>query len=159
MRMVPREETQVGVRLEEGVPFKKIMLALDLSERTPELIRIASRVAKAFNAEVIAVTVVKMPTSVRGDEFDGMPANEVEEKLRNSLAQLLQLWFDGNSKPVQTKVLHGEPAERICEHAEFLSVDLILLGSRGYGPFKRALLGSTSSAVAANSKKSVMILK
>ncbi len=46
-----------------------------------------------------------------------------------------------------------------AEYAEYSSCDLIVIGSRGYGPLKRAILGSTSSAVAGVSKNSVLILK
>lgn len=140
-------------------PFKKILLALDISERTPDIIRIGSYLAKSFQAEALAVTVVKMSTSVGADEFDGSPANKNEESLKDSLAHLLQQHYDGYTERMQVKVLHGEPAERIAEYAEYSSCDLIVIGSRGYGPLKRAILGSTSSAVAGISKKSVLILK
>ncbi len=150
--MPPDEKTASSIR------FSKILLALDLSERTPELISTAAYVARSFGAEVVAAMVVKMPTSVRGDESDGFPAGENEEKLRESLTELLRQYFvQGSEIPVM--ILHGEPADRISEYAEYVSADLILIGSRGHGAVKRAILGSTSSAVASNSKTSVMILK
>lgn len=140
-------------------PFKKILLALDNSERTPELVRFSSYLASTFMAEILVVSVVKMPTAVSGDEFDGSPANDNEEQFKASLTHIVQQNYGERSNRIQVKILHGEPAQRICEHAEYVSADLILMGSHGYGSLKRAVLGSTSSAVATKSKTSVLILK
>jgi nucleotide-binding universal stress UspA family protein len=41
------------------------------------------------------------------------------------------------------ELLHGDPAEELAKAAEH--VDLLLVGSRGYGPVKGALLGSVSA--------------
>jgi nucleotide-binding universal stress UspA family protein len=40
----------------------------------------------------------------------------------------------------------GDPVERILAQAE-LGIDLLVLGSRGFGPVMRLLIGSTSSKV------------
>ena len=140
-------------------PFKSIVLALDLSERTPELIRTAAYLARVLQAETTIVSVVKMSTSVRADEYDGSPANKDEERLKDSLERWVGEGAFEEPRRVRVKILHGDPADRIAEYAEYLSADLIVIGSRGYGAVKRAILGSTSSAVSVKSKTSVLIVR
>jgi nucleotide-binding universal stress UspA family protein len=41
---------------------------------------------------------------------------------------------------------HGEPVQKLLEDAE-MGVDLLVLGSRGFGPVMRLLIGSVSSRV------------
>lgn len=38
---------------------------------------------------------------------------------------------------VKTQVVVGDPKDKICETVENLNADLLVLGSRAYGPIKR----------------------
>jgi nucleotide-binding universal stress UspA family protein len=48
---------------------------------------------------------------------------------------------------VHTGVLSGSPASHLLKEAESISADLVVIGSRGLGPVKRALVGSVSDQV------------
>jgi nucleotide-binding universal stress UspA family protein len=54
-------------------------------------------------------------------------------------------------------VLRGEPADAICRYAEEVAAATIVLGSRGRGGIKRALLGSVSDHVVRNAPCPVII--
>lgn len=56
-------------------------------------------------------------------------------------------------------IVLGHPQNTILEEAERWGADLILLGSRGLGGFKRFLLGSVSTAVAMHANCSVEIAR
>jgi nucleotide-binding universal stress UspA family protein len=58
-----------------------------------------------------------------------------------------------------TRVLLGSPAQSIVEEAEKWDADLIVVGSHGYGFWKRALLGSVSSAVVNHAPCSVLVVR
>lgn len=45
------------------------------------------------------------------------------------------------------RLLRGRPASRLVEEATTLGVDLVIVGSRGLGPFRSMLLGSVSAEV------------
>ncbi len=68
--------------------------------------------------------------------------------------------------------LEGYPGAKLCEFGESVDADLIVLGSRGLGELKRSLcwkmsiadfsrmiLGSVSSYVVQNSRKSVLVVR
>ncbi|XP_076939216.1 universal stress protein PHOS32-like [Bidens hawaiensis] len=60
---------------------------------------------------------------------------------------------------VETRVQIGDPRDVICEVAEKMSVDMVVLGSHGYGLIKRAFLGSVSNHCVQNCKCPVLIVK
>ena len=56
----------------------------------------------------------------------------------------------------EPQLIHGEPAEALAEASGDL--DLLVLGSRGYGPLKGTLLGSVSARVMAKAACPVMVV-
>lgn len=60
---------------------------------------------------------------------------------------------------VVTKILEGTSKAMIVEEAEKWGADLIVLGSHGYGPVSRFLLGSVAHAVALHAPCSVQIVR
>ena len=57
----------------------------------------------------------------------------------------------------RTVLLYGDPASAIAEACDG-SVDLLVCGSRGYGPLQRALVGSVSTALIENASHPVLVL-
>ncbi|XP_068661026.1 universal stress protein PHOS32 [Aristolochia californica] len=60
---------------------------------------------------------------------------------------------------VDTRIEYGDPREMICNVVEKLGVDILVMGSRGYGLLKRTFLGSVSNHCAQNVKCPVLIVK
>ena len=58
--------------------------------------------------------------------------------------------------PTESHLFRGDPAKVLVEHSQQL--DLLVLGSRGYGPIKSVLLGSVSSYVIRNAYCPVLIV-
>ncbi|CAI9097515.1 OLC1v1033962C2 [Oldenlandia corymbosa var. corymbosa] len=56
-------------------------------------------------------------------------------------------------------VLEGDPKQKICEAADNMRVDVLVVGSRGLGQIKRALLGSVSDYCAHHARCPVLIVK
>ncbi|XP_073147990.1 uncharacterized protein [Henckelia pumila] len=59
----------------------------------------------------------------------------------------------------ETLILEGDPKEKICVAAEQLHADILVVGSRGLGAIKRALLGSVSNYCAHHAHCPVLIVK
>lgn len=60
---------------------------------------------------------------------------------------------------ITTAVIEGSPKSAIIEEAEKYGVDLIVVGSHGYGAIERFMLGSVSHAVSLHAKCSVEIVR
>lgn len=140
-------------------PFRKILLGIDLSEHAPRIMKIIAYLAESFKADIVVANVVNVRTGVAGDESDGSPANKEERNMLDSLNLLVHQAFGVRGDKVDVRVLHGDPAERLAEYAEYSNCDLIVVGSRGQGALRAAFLGSVSSSIVTRSKKPVLVLK
>ncbi|CAL1393251.1 unnamed protein product [Linum trigynum] len=60
---------------------------------------------------------------------------------------------------VETMIENGDARDVICQVADKLCVDVLVMGSHGYGPIKRAFLGSVSNHCAQNVTCPILIIK
>jgi len=59
----------------------------------------------------------------------------------------------------EMQVERGDPGPVLCELAEALSADVVVVGSRGRGALRRVLLGSVSSYVVHNAPCPVLVVR
>ncbi len=107
-----------------------------------------------------------LPWRTVGVGFDGSPeslhAREVADAVaRAAGARLIPLTVvrDGHGAPApddDVEALTGKPAQALAERAGGL--DLLVVGSRGWGPVRRLLLGSTSEQVVRDAPSSVLVV-
>ena len=144
----------------------KVLLAIDGSRHSDvALEEVASRDWPA-GTEIEILTVVHSGWPLLPDPSFIMAAAHVvtmrdrqhdAPELLNSAADQLRAAAPG--LVVTTKVLEGTPHEMIVQEADEWAADLIVLGSHGRGPVKRALLGSVATAVAAEAPCAVEIVR
>jgi nucleotide-binding universal stress UspA family protein len=65
-------------------------------------------------------------------------------------------WHDAPPVPIPVEV--GDPVEELRERASRDHVRLLVVGSRGRGPVRRALLGSVSAELAASAPRPVLVV-
>ncbi|KAI8021953.1 Universal stress protein A-like protein [Camellia lanceoleosa] len=85
-------------------------------------------------------------------------ANELVEFVMEKAKRLLKEFHNLDVK-VEKIVESGDPRDVICLAAETLGVDMVVLGSHGYGLMKRAFVGSVSNHCAQKAKCPVLIVK
>jgi nucleotide-binding universal stress UspA family protein len=71
---------------------------------------------------------------------------------------VLQRAADALGVPAEQVLVEGDPATAICQTAEERDVDVIVVGARGLGPIRRALLGSVSTQVTSESDRPVLVV-
>jgi nucleotide-binding universal stress UspA family protein len=140
------------------VVFPRILVAVDLPERRAAVSDTAWSLVRALNASPTICHVVMRPTSSAGNEVDGSPANPEETQAVADLRASAVAALHARGREVPIHILHGDPGQRICEFADFLGVDLIVLGPRRKGSLARTLKGSVSKYVVGNTRRNVLIL-
>ncbi|KAI5585837.1 hypothetical protein BDE02_06G171300 [Populus trichocarpa] len=93
-------------------------------------------------------------------------SSSIIESVRKSLAEnatallsrALQMCKDKMIK-AETLILEGDPKDKICRATEQMQADVLVVGSRGLGKIKRALLGSISDYCAHHAKCPILIVK
>jgi len=122
----------VAPRGYSGGDIRRVGVAYDGSPEADAALRAAKSFALERSAALTVYCVVESPSHV------------VTERTRD----LLQGVVDNAPPGIRPEwlVLHGVPAAEIADRA-YGVVDLLFVGSRGFGPLRRALLGNVSGAL------------
>jgi nucleotide-binding universal stress UspA family protein len=139
-----------------------ILLATDGSEEAQLASTTAADLAEKTNSELHVLTVgLDYPLY----ELPEHPA-EFEDVLRENrreakevLEQQAKRIEDSGVSVKETHLREGRADEEIVEVAEEIGAGLIVMGSRGYGRLRRALLGSVSDAVVRHAHCPVTIVR
>jgi len=140
---------------------KVILVAVDSSEYANSVSREAARLSLEMKADVVMLSVVPIPAiPAEEGEIDEDYLKEQELELEAVHRRLIDTYFaKGSGLLVESKILHGDPADKIVKYADQVDADLVMIGTRGRGKFASVLLGSVSEKVAHHSKRSVLIVK
>lgn len=123
-----------------------IVCGVDGSRHARLALRQAARLAKALDARLVVATVVQpFPASGIGPTARELAAVPIDALLRAGDAIIEKLLHDEGLGDVERKVMLGFPADRLADLADEEAARLIVVGSRGRGRVKAALLGSVSS--------------
>ncbi len=142
--------------------FQKILVGYDGSEASKKALYKAISLAKLSEGELHIVGVVR-PFEFAAVDF--ILPEEIEEYEREEISKeekYLREALDiakGEGLNAYTKVLEGEPAEELMDYADNNGCDLIVVGHRGVGGFKRMILGSTASNLVKYANQSVLVVK
>ena len=133
-----------GFAKREHRVVRAVGLAYDGSHESRVALGGAAKLAAEHDAAVRVFTVV--PPS--GPEGYDRPHVEVEELRRDRYRAILDDALKALPPAVRPegKLLSGEVEEQLVEQAN-ASLDVMVVGSRAYGPVRRVLLGSTSTAL------------
>lgn len=126
----------------------KILLPVDFSERSIAAAQYAGALACERQSEIIMLHVVPNEYPVSGFEAPVELPNWWSERLAAARTRLDSFMADEFRRiPVKRRTLDGDPAFRITEVARAEGVNLIVMPTHGYGPFRRFLLGSVTAKV------------
>jgi nucleotide-binding universal stress UspA family protein len=140
--------------------ISRIVVAIDLSEYSKRVMEKACILATVFKSDVYLVSVVKMAKLVAEEgDINLQELKEEEEQFSRHHRMLIDKYYTGFNLLVESKILHGDPASKICEFATSVSADIIIIGNTGKSGLKRVFLGSTSEAVSHRAPCSVLIVK
>ncbi|NLM46949.1 MAG: universal stress protein [Firmicutes bacterium] len=146
----------------------KILVCTDNSKHSLKALKMAARLAGCCQKEVEAIDIVHvynvdLPVSdihtsvnlIEQYEFLQKFKRAEGEKILEAAAQV----FAGVDAEVNTILKEGHTAGTIIKMASTGNYDLVIMGSRGLGGLKKALLGSVSNAVLQEVQTSVLIVK
>jgi nucleotide-binding universal stress UspA family protein len=83
----------------------------------------------------------------------------MEERARATLDGLVEGIEYSGGKVAGSHLGLGRPDAEIVDHAEAIGAGLIVVGSRGFGPVRRSLVGSVSDSVVRHAHCPVMVVR
>ena len=150
-----------------------ILAAVDNSDFAYAVMQRAVQLALLRKSDLVILSVVK-PGFTGRDTMTGE-----DEKLASFHRQLIYKCFppdgitvESTSSPeaiyrapsngnmrIESKIEHGDPVDKICDAAERMKAELVIVGNRGLGAAGTLVLGSVSDDVVRKCSRSVMVVK
>ncbi|MBY8912646.1 universal stress protein [Bacillus sp. YC2] len=88
-----------------------------------------------------------------------VPAPMIYEDRTEEVIAEARMLLNDNHIDGDIDILEGDPADAIIEHADRISADLIVMGSRDQNRLKKLLFGSVSEKLSSKSDIPVLIVK
>ncbi|YAG08027.1 Universal stress protein UspA-like protein [Nostoc sp. DSM 114167] len=109
--------------------FKTVLFPIDQSRETREAADVVTNVVKKYGSRLVLLSVVEEPPPDAPSADDPMVSPEVVAKLLENAQSL----FSGQGIQSETLERRGKPAFTICDVADEIGADLIIMGCRGLG--------------------------
>ncbi len=135
---------------ERSTPITRVGVGYDASPQSDAALAAARALAVQTGATIHALEVVSVPTLTytgimlpsAGDSLE-LIVSEASERIRG---------LPG----VEGRAVYGLAGEELAAFSDEL--DLLVVGSRGYGPLKRLVLGTTSNYLERHARSSLLVL-
>lgn len=131
-------------------PIARVGVAYDGSPESRRALAVAKELARAGGARIAALEVVSIPAYA----FSGLMApaigDSIDTMVTEANARMSRL------PDVDGRAVYGLAGEELAAFGEDL--DLLVVGSRGYGPVRRLVLGSTSDFLERHARCSLLVL-
>lgn len=118
---------------------RRIVVGVDGSDGSKDALRWAKREAERTSASLDVVMTWEIPVIPYGAWTGYDASGEAEATLKETVEEVLG---GAQSSDVVLTATEGQPAQTLLEAAK--KADLLVVGSRGHGPFAGFLLGSVS---------------
>jgi nucleotide-binding universal stress UspA family protein len=139
----------------------KILVPVDGSELALDAVRHALRLRQEGLAATFVLVTVQEPTYLY--EMVLAPDADVLERVSGAVGSRAlagaEALFNAAGVPFECEIGSGEPAPTLVDLAESHGCDTIIMGARGWGALRGALMGSVSQGVLQASNLPVTIVK
>lgn len=131
-------------------PFAKVGVGYNDSPESMAALEAARSVAEPTRAEVHALEVVSIPTYAYTGLMPPTVGEGIDVMLKEANKRLSTL------EGVRGRAVYGLTGEELAAFSD--EMDLLVVGSRSYGPVRRLVLGSTSDYMERHSRCSLLVL-
>jgi nucleotide-binding universal stress UspA family protein len=135
---------------EHPVPIAKVGVAYNGSPESKAALALARELAAPTSASIHALEVVPIMTYAYTGIVPAAIGESVDVMLQEANSRLEEL------PDVQGRAVYGLTGEELAAFGDEL--DVLVVGSRGYGPVKRLMLGSTSEYLERHARCSLVVV-
>ena len=144
---------------------KTIVCGVDGSAESEAALVVAARLADSVGARLVVANVaeqVHTPYAALGATGAGIPApppaDVLQAQVRAGERLLEEMTQRANIETAERRVVTGIPAQRLADVADEVDAAFIVVGSRGRGAFKAAILGSVSKDLMGVAGRPVLVV-
>ncbi len=139
----------------------KILVCVDLSDSTEEILKRIEELCRPLNAKVwLLHNAMPEPETIEF-KVDPIEARKsLAKKFHHQHRQIQELAerFRKSGVDATALLVHGKTVDTILTEASDLDIDVIVVGSHGHGAMYQLLVGSISEGVLQRSSKPVLVI-
>jgi len=139
--------------------MKRILVALDASDRAGPVLAAAARMAELANAKLVLFRAINVPSELPRELLavsDVRLEDVLKRNAHEQLARLASTLPDGLVEQITTEI--AAPWDGICRAGRSHDADLIVIGSHGFGGLDH-LLGTTAAKVVNHADRNVLVVR
>jgi nucleotide-binding universal stress UspA family protein len=152
--------------------MRTILTAVDQSHHAHDVMSRAAELAVVLQNDLVVLSVIssdpmkqfniveeqnRFASFHRELIFKHFPENSLSVEPHNGTGGAYK--YGSVGVRVQSRILSGNVVDKICECAEEVNADMVLVGSRGLGNIGSLVLGSVSERVVHKCQRSVLVVK
>ena len=140
----------------------KVLVATDGPEQVELVVSTAAELAEKTGSELHMVHVLALRLGPLHDypySPDTELQEEIEQRARTEFEGLVESFRSSGRTVDAAHFRVGRPDAQIVEQAEEIRAGLIVVGSRGFGAIRRALIGDVSHSVVRHAHCPVMVVR
>ena len=141
--------------------MKTILVPVDFSDITPEVVETARKFAAAFESRIVVLNVAEPEPDFVGFEA-GPPTVRVavarDFKVERQRLDEIKAKLSVSGGEVTALHIQGPIVEKILSEAEEQKADLIVTGSHGHGAIYDLLVGSVTHGIIKDAKCPVVVV-
>jgi nucleotide-binding universal stress UspA family protein len=139
--------------------MKRILVALDSSSRAPKVLEAATRLAELTGAKLVLYRAITISPDVPREALVETDTRLEDLLVANARTDLQQIAEHVRPELLEQVVTaFATPWDGICRVARERDVDLIVIGSHGYGGLDR-LLGTVAAKVVNHADRNVLVVR
>jgi nucleotide-binding universal stress UspA family protein len=140
--------------------FARILMATDGSPSAQQAAEVAARIAKSFDSEVTILSAIPS-ISTKAAPLEGEYYSKLINKADDNADKAASVFKKAGVAVSEKEIPQGRASvvETIVDYAAQEKTSLIVMGTRGLGGFRRAVLGSVSSGVAAHAPCATLVVR
>jgi len=132
------------------ISFDRILFPVDFSEQCRAIAPAVQALAEQFHSKITVLHVVDLPIAWFGTPEAAawsalINTGHLREEHQIALNRFVEKHF--SRVPVDLALEEGEAGRLIADYANDVETNLIMMPTRGYGPFRAFLLGSVTAKV------------
>jgi nucleotide-binding universal stress UspA family protein len=131
-------------------PFARVGVGYNFSPESRAALEVARRLAAPTRASVFALEVLAITTYAYNGLVPVVMGEDMDARLKEASERLKEL------RGVQARAVCGLTGEELAAFGD--EVDILVIGSRAYGPIRRLVLGSTSDYLERRARCSLLVL-
>lgn len=161
-----------GDRDNNNIIARRIIVPVDGSPSSEKALNYAILLARAYGAEmqiIHAIRHIELTKTVMMRSFSSKAAFSTDE-LYEDLKKEAYRWIDEYERKAKSAGVSNVTAkilvevgksevQMISEYAEAVKADMVVMGSRGLGTFKRLVLGSIAHGVVSHAHCPVLVVR